>query len=83
MARFPPTGAAVRDMLEILLRRWPGLEVWVRPVAVQGDGAAAQIAAAIAELAGPDQTLPSTICLLVYSFCQSSHELHRLRSSFF
>jgi exodeoxyribonuclease VII large subunit len=44
------SGAAVRDMLEILLRRWPGLEVWVRPVAVQGEGAAAQIAAAIAEL---------------------------------
>src|SRR5207248_2316089 len=42
-----PTGAAVRDMLEILGRRWPAVEVWVSPVRVQGDGAAQEIAAAI------------------------------------
>src|SRR5262245_328581 len=30
-----PTGAAVRDMLEILARRWPLAEVWVCPVRVQ------------------------------------------------
>jgi exodeoxyribonuclease VII large subunit len=42
-----PTGAAVRDMLEILGRRWPRAEVWVCPVAVQGDGAAQDIAAMI------------------------------------
>jgi exodeoxyribonuclease VII large subunit len=42
-----PTGAAVRDMLEILGRRWPAAEVWVSPVRVQGDGAAEEIAAAI------------------------------------
>ncbi|HEV3263111.1 MAG TPA: exodeoxyribonuclease VII large subunit [Gemmataceae bacterium] len=42
-----PTGAAVRDMLEILFRRWPAIEVWVCPVPVQGDGAAAEIAAGI------------------------------------
>jgi exodeoxyribonuclease VII large subunit len=42
-----PTGAAVRDMLEILGRRWPAVEVWVCPVRVQGDGAAAEIAAMI------------------------------------
>jgi exodeoxyribonuclease VII large subunit len=42
-----PTGAAVRDMLEILGRRWPATEVWVCPVKVQGDGAAEEIAAAI------------------------------------
>ena len=35
-----PTGSAVRDMLEILSRRWPAAEVWVCPVKVQGDGAA-------------------------------------------
>jgi exodeoxyribonuclease VII large subunit len=34
-------------MLEILLRRWPSLEVWVCPVRVQGDGAAEEIAAAV------------------------------------
>jgi exodeoxyribonuclease VII large subunit len=42
-----PTGAAVRDMLEILGRRWPATEVWVCPVHVQGDGAAEEIAAAL------------------------------------
>jgi exodeoxyribonuclease VII large subunit len=42
-----PSGAAVRDMLEILGRRWPLAEVWVCPVRVQGDGASAEIAAAV------------------------------------
>lgn len=42
-----PTGAAVRDMLEILGRRWPAVEVWVCPARMQGDGAAGEIAAAI------------------------------------
>src|SRR5262245_25355706 len=58
LPRFPrrvvlvtsPTGAAVRDMLEILNRRWPALEVWVCPVPVQGEGAAAKIAEAIDRL---------------------------------
>lgn len=55
MPKFPrrvalvtsPSGAAVRDMLEILLRRWPCLEVWVCPVRVQGEGAAEEIASAV------------------------------------
>jgi len=42
-----PSGAAVRDMLEILGRRWPASEVWVCPVRVQGDGAGAEIARAV------------------------------------
>jgi exodeoxyribonuclease VII large subunit len=41
-----PSGAAVRDMLEILGRRWPLAEVWVCPVRVQGEGASAEITAA-------------------------------------
>jgi exodeoxyribonuclease VII large subunit len=45
-----PTGAAVRDMLETLARRWPLTEVWVHPAAVQGDGAGESIAAAIRKL---------------------------------
>lgn len=45
-----PTGAAVRDILKVLHRRFPCLEVFVYPVRVQGDGAAAEIAAAIAAL---------------------------------
>ena len=42
-----PTGAAIRDLLHVLRRRWPGLRIVLAPVAVQGDGAAAQIAQAI------------------------------------
>ena len=42
-----PSGAAVRDILQVLDRRFPNVEVWVVPVAVQGAGAAGEIAAAI------------------------------------
>jgi exodeoxyribonuclease VII large subunit len=45
-----PTGAAIRDMLEIVSRRWPCAEIWVRGVRVQGDGAPEDIAAALAQL---------------------------------
>lgn len=45
-----PSGAAVRDMLEILQRRWPAAEVWICPVPVQGETAAPQIAAMIRRL---------------------------------
>lgn len=69
LPRFPrrivlvtsPTGAAVRDMLEILNRRWPAVEVWVCPVPVQGEGAAAKIAEAIAQL----NRLPQLIDVLI------------------
>jgi exodeoxyribonuclease VII large subunit len=40
-------GAAVRDMINVLSRRWPGLEILVWPVKVQGPGAAAEISDAI------------------------------------
>jgi exodeoxyribonuclease VII large subunit len=42
-----PTGAAIRDILHVLQRRFPALPVVVLPVAVQGNEAAAQIANAI------------------------------------
>jgi len=42
-----PTGAAIHDILTVLRRRCPGIEVCVLPVAVQGEGAAIQIASAI------------------------------------
>lgn len=45
-----PSGSAVRDMLEILSRRWPAAEVWLCPVHVQGEGAAAEVAEAIHSL---------------------------------
>lgn len=58
LPRFPrsialvtsPSGAAIRDMLEILARRWPVAQVLVVPVRVQGEGAANEIAAAIRQL---------------------------------
>jgi exodeoxyribonuclease VII large subunit len=42
-----PTGAAIHDFLQVLGRRWRGADVLVVPTRVQGDGAAAEIAAAI------------------------------------
>ncbi len=55
LPRFPrriavvtsPTGAAVRDILRTLHRRYPCAEVCVFPVAVQGPAAAGEIAQAI------------------------------------
>lgn len=45
-----PSGAVIQDMLTIMKRRCPVLSVLIYPVAVQGDGAAEQIAEAIAVL---------------------------------
>jgi exodeoxyribonuclease VII large subunit len=42
-----PTGAAIRDILNVLNRRFPNLHVVVAPARVQGVGAAEEIAAAI------------------------------------
>lgn len=42
-----PTGAAIRDVLHVIARRQPGLEIIFVPCRVQGDGAAAEIASAI------------------------------------
>jgi exodeoxyribonuclease VII large subunit len=42
-----PTGAAVRDIVRILRRRFPGIEIIIYPAKVQGEGAAAEIAAGI------------------------------------
>lgn len=43
-------GAALRDMLRILGDRFPDRRIVIRPVKVQGDGAAAEIAGAVTEL---------------------------------
>lgn len=61
-----PTGAALRDMLNILSRRAPWLRVVVSPVRVQGDGAAAEVAAAIGELNRfPEMGLPPVDLIVV------------------
>ncbi|MCH7575142.1 MAG: exodeoxyribonuclease VII large subunit [Candidatus Marinimicrobia bacterium] len=58
LPRFPariglvtsPTGAAVRDILNVLARRAPHVTALLRPTIVQGSAAAADIAIALAEL---------------------------------
>ena len=47
-----PSGAAVRDVLSVLARRFPLVEAEVLPVPVQGEGAAAQIRAMLERAAG-------------------------------
>jgi len=42
-----PTGAAIRDFLNVAARRWPGVDVLIIPARVQGEGAAAEIAGGI------------------------------------
>ena len=56
LPRFPrrivvvssPTGAAVRDFLQVTGRRWSASEILIAPARVQGLGAAEEVAAAIA-----------------------------------
>jgi exodeoxyribonuclease VII large subunit len=42
-----PTGAAIRDMITVFRRRSPGTRLTLLPVAVQGEAAAPQLAAAL------------------------------------
>jgi exodeoxyribonuclease VII large subunit len=49
-----PSGAAIRDILNVLRRRAPWLQILINPVRVQGTGAASEIAVAIRELATPN-----------------------------
>ncbi len=55
------SGAALRDMLRILRRRWPMVEVVLRPAAVQGAGASLDLAQAVRDL----NRLPSIDLLIV------------------
>lgn len=45
-----PDGAALRDILRVLGRRFRGLSIAIAPATVQGDGAPAEIAQALADL---------------------------------
>ena len=58
LPRFPrkigvatsPSGAAIRDILRVIGRRFAGLHIVIAPCRVQGDGAGEEIARAIADL---------------------------------
>ncbi|MDR2089939.1 MAG: exodeoxyribonuclease VII large subunit [Clostridiales Family XIII bacterium] len=56
------TGAAVQDILKILRSRNDCVDVLVYPVRVQGEGAAEEIAAAVAAL---NERFPETDCMIV------------------
>src|SRR5438874_1040542 len=60
-----PSGAAVRDILNILRRRAPWLSILINPVRVQGSGAAQEIAVAIRELATPNETFAPVDLIVV------------------
>src|SRR5215472_14212296 len=60
-----PSGAAIRDMLNVLRRRAPWLEILINPVRVQGTGAAQEIAVAIGELAMPNEAFPPIDLIVV------------------
>ena len=45
-----PTGAAIRDILNILERRFPNIEILIYPAKVQGEGAAKEIVEGISSL---------------------------------
>ncbi|MCG2725700.1 MAG: exodeoxyribonuclease VII large subunit [Elusimicrobia bacterium] len=55
-------GAAIRDMLSILKRRYSNLHIIIAPVKVQGDGAKEEIAAAIKTL---NENFPDIDAMLV------------------
>lgn len=42
-----PTSAAVKDMIQVITRRWPAVRLLILPVPVQGEGAAPRIAKAL------------------------------------
>lgn len=61
-----PTGAAVRDMLNILARRAPWVRILIYPVRVQGAAAAGEIARALDQLSsGAARNLPAIDTVVV------------------
>jgi exodeoxyribonuclease VII large subunit len=60
-----PSGAANRDILNVLKRRGPWLQILINPVRVQGVGAAQEIAVAIRELAMPNKNWSSVDVIVV------------------
>lgn len=70
LPRFPrrvavissPTGAAIRDFLQVLSRRWRDAEVLLFPARVQGEGSAEDVVQAIAQV---HRLRPLPDCLVV------------------
>ncbi len=60
-----PSGAAIRDMLNVLRRRAPNVEILISPVRVQGIGAAAEIATALNELSAPNDAWKSIDLIVI------------------
>jgi exodeoxyribonuclease VII large subunit len=55
-----PSGAALRDVLHVIERRFPGLQVLLIPSAVQGDAAEAQLVRALSRAA----SIPTDVVLI-------------------
>jgi len=50
-----PTGAVIQDIFRVIRRRFPNMPLFLVPVKVQGEGAAAEIARGIRRLDGDDR----------------------------
>ena len=62
-----PTGAVIHDMLNVLGRRFPNLQIRLAPVKVQGAGAAEEIAGAVAlfnRACGPGSAWPADVLIV-------------------
>jgi exodeoxyribonuclease VII large subunit len=59
------SGAAIRDVLNVLRRRAPWLEILINPVRVQGIGAAQEIAVAIRDFTKPNEMFAPVDLILV------------------
>lgn len=55
-----PSGAAIRDFLQVAIRRWPSVEIVIVPVRVQGEGSAQEIATAVCAC-GEFEPLPDLV----------------------
>src|SRR5215469_7779650 len=60
-----PSGAAIRDMLNVLRRRAPWFQILINPVRVQGTGAAQEIAVAIREFGTPNEAFARVDLIVV------------------
>ena len=60
-----PSGAAIRDMLNVLHRRAPWLQILINPVRVQGPGAAQEISVAIRDFVRPNEVFAPVDLIVV------------------